>query len=182
MIGLAMGAIGLFSQKSIYQGGAMGLGWLLLVLAQWRPVRWTERARTAGIAVGSAIGFVALWYGLMLVLNWDGNAFVERQMSAAATTAFANPPSVDSKLKSIGTAVQRAPVLYYLGGAGAATALPLAKRNPRQFAALGLAAGMASTIFWHRGFFMYYIASMEPYLAVLAGGFVHPENNNFLFV
>jgi hypothetical protein len=162
LIGLLMGAAGLFSQKTIYNAAAIGAGWAALVALRQVPRRWGPPALAAAVALGC----VALWYAF---LDRANAGVVGENLSLAAANAFEDPRPVRTNLLAWGAAANRAPALYLGLIPGGVVAWRRARENG-QLAAMAAAAGvMASTIFFHRGFFMYFIASFEPYLAVVSG-------------
>ena len=173
LVGALVAVGGLFSQKTIYNAAGMGLGWLVFVASARADWRWRERLRVVAVAVGVALGLVVLWYGFLELYNdfaaeqWKGAA--STNISRAAANAFHNPRSIKTNLNAWGKAVIRARALYWLLPVGVLWALARARREPRGPAMLAVGLVMAATIFVHRGFFMYFIASFEPYLAVLAG-------------
>ncbi len=164
LVGLLMAAAGLFSQKSIYNAAAIGAGWAALVALGQTSRRLARPLLSAGVAVAG----VALWYGF---LHWQnsGGEVVGTNLSLAATNAFDNPRPVSTNLKAWGMAANRAPVLYLGLLPGGWLAIRRSRDNGQLLAMAAAALVMASTIFFHRGFFMYFIASFEPYLAVVSG-------------
>jgi hypothetical protein len=165
--GLAVGAAALFSQKTLYNGIGIGLGWVAFVSVAPIPWRWRQRARTAALSVGAAVLLIAAWYTLLAVVN-DGPT-VAQNFDKAANNAFDKLRPVRMNIGAIKVAARRAEPLYY----GAALGLPIVmirlRRHPRAFASAVVLATMLSTVAWHRGFFLYFIASFEPYAAIVAG-------------
>jgi len=168
-VGALVAVIGLFSQKSIYNAGGLALGWALVVsvgLVQ-RRVRLGPLLRSVTLASAVAGLGVLLWYGLMALLQSD-TGFVAHQLSGAVRTAFTETPFED-KTEALGVAVALSPLLWGSAAVGLLLAA-IGVRGRPQLAAVGvLSLCMLATIFVHRGFFMYYIASFEPYLALLGG-------------
>lgn len=165
--GLAIGAAGLFSQKSIYNGVGVGLGTVAFVAAAPIPWRLRERLRTAAVAVAAAGLLVVGWYALLALVN-DSSA-VSSNLSRAAANAFDNPRTVKMNLNALRIAGERAEPLYRGAAWGAVPVLLLLRRHPRAFASLVVLLTMLSTLYFHRGFFLYFIASFEPYAAIVGG-------------
>jgi hypothetical protein len=168
-LGLIVAASGLLSQKSIYNAVALGLGWLAaLAVGAW-PLRPLERLRAVAIAATVALAVVVAWYAGMAFLSGAGAGFVSQNLDSAVVTAFAEKRALSTKLKSLGMAAQSAWPLYGLATLGIASAVLRGRRAPRVLAIAVLGLAMLSTVTVHRGYFMYFIASNEPYLAVPAG-------------
>ena len=172
-VGLAVAATGLISQKSIYNAVGLGAGWLVLSsMFLWQgQLRWRRQLSGAAVAVGVALTAVGLWYGLMAWLQHDAT-FIAAQLSDASKTAFKESIPLRNKVRSLGQAVEMAPVLWGAGALGLCVALWQARRRPMWLASAAILAVMLSTISFHRGFFLYYIASFEPYVALLAAAAV----------
>ena len=75
----------------------------------------------------------------------------------------------NADMDRLAQALERAPLLYALAGAGALFCVATARRRPVIAAATTAAIAMVCTIFVHRGYRTYFIASFEPYLAIPAG-------------
>ncbi len=168
-IGILVAATGLISQKSVYNAAGLGLGWLGMVamLAWSGRLQLKRQLVAAAAAVTTALVFVALWYGLMALLQAD-TEFVAKQMSAATRTAFKESTPMRNKLHALGLGIGMGPVLWGMAAPGALWSIWRARRRPGYLAALLLALAMVGTIYVHRGYFMYYIASFEPYVALVA--------------
>jgi hypothetical protein len=168
-VGALVAVIGLFSQKSIYNAVGLDLGWVVVIcvgLVQ-RRVRLGPLLRAVTLATVVAGVGVLLWYGLMALLQSD-TGFVSHQFSGAVRTAFTETPFEDKK-QALGLALGLSPLLWGCAAVGLLMA-GIGVRGRPQLAAVGvLSLCMLATIFVHRGFFMYYIASFEPYLALLGG-------------
>jgi len=171
--GLIVAATGLISQKSVYNAVGLGAGWVLLTAMYF----WSGRVRLrrqllrALVAVAVALVSVGLWYGLMAWLQQD-SGFISAQLTDATKTAFKESIPMRNKTRALGQAIKLAPVLWVSGAFGLILALWHARRRPMWLASACIVAVMLSTIFFHRGFFLYYIASFEPYVALLAGAAV----------
>ena len=164
LVGLLVAGAGLFSQKSIYNAGAIGAGWLVLVALRQLPRRLVVPA----VASAVALGCVAAWYGFLHEVN-SGSDAVSTNLTAAASNAFDKPRSLKINLGAWAKAFDRAPLLYLGLIPGVVVALRRMRENGQLAAMVAASLVMGSTIFYHRGFYMYFIASFEPYLAVVAG-------------
>ena len=167
MAGLLVATILLFSQKSLYfvaalQGAVVVYTLLSSGTGRLRPV-------LTGLVLTNVIGLalVVAYYGAVMVLSGDGWAFVDENLGAAASTAFA-PKAFSGKVAGLAGAVMEAPLLYGLCFAGLALALTRPRQHPRVAALALLDLALLSTIFFHRGFFHYYVAYLEPWHALLA--------------
>ena len=109
--GLLVGAAGLISQKSIYNGVALGVGWIVfqVLVARAEPLRTT--LRTAGIAALAAGLSVAGWYGGMGVLS-GSESFVSDNLGTAVDTGFAQVWPLAKNLGTIGATASRALALW----------------------------------------------------------------------
>ncbi len=165
--GLAVGAAALFSQKTLYNGVGIGLGWAVWVAVAPVPWRWRERARTAVLAAGAAGAAVALWYVLLEAVNHGGAA--AQNLDLAASNAFENPRPLSYNIGALRIAGRMAEPLYWGAALGLVPAIARARRQPRALAAAVVLLVMLATMFVHRGFFLYFIASFEPYAAIVAG-------------
>jgi|GEM_PF-1277499 len=162
----------LCSQKSAYNAIGLAVAWLLARPAQPGGVSWVRsRGRDAAIAVAVVGGLVVGWYGLLSVLAGTGGDLVSTNLERAASTAFANTVPWEDKTKWLAQAVQRAPLLYGASAVGLLVSAWRAWRGPqdgRVLASALVGATMLGVIAVHRGFFPYYIASIEPLLALPA--------------
>lgn len=173
LVGLVVAATGLISQKSLYNAVGLGTGWLLLmgVLLSHRRLRLGRQLLAALLAVAAALLAVGLWYGLMAWLQSD-TGFISAQVSGAMKTAFKESIAMTNKWRALRLGMGLAPALWTAAALGVVLALWQARRRPLWLSSLGFVAVMLSTIFFHRGFFLYYIASFEPYVAILAAAVV----------
>ncbi|MBJ95593.1 MAG: hypothetical protein CMP23_14110 [Rickettsiales bacterium] len=173
LVGLLVAATGLISQKSLYNAVALGAGWLLfsMVLLYKGGLSLKRHLMGAAIAVFTALSAVAAWYLLMALLQED-TGFVGSQLGAAVRTAFKESTPFANKLRALKMAIGYGPVLWAAGGLGTLVALWKFGSRPLWLASLVMTTGMLGTIFFHRGFFLYYIASFDPYVALLAGAAV----------
>lgn len=169
--GLLVGAAGLISQKSIYNGVALGVGWIVfqVLVARAEPLRTT--LKTAGIAALAAGLCVAGWYGGMGVLS-GSESFVSDNLGTAVDTGFAQVWPLAKNLGTIGATASRALALWVLAPIALIAAVWHGRSRPTQAAVGAMATVLVATIFVHRGFRPYFVASFEPYLAVLSGGFL----------
>jgi hypothetical protein len=166
--GVLLGLAGLLSQKSIYGAVGIALGWLALVGVG--HIKWQVRGPL--LAIASALGVVAVWYVGLSWLNGDSE-LASRNLGNAAANAFINQRPMVKKLAVLGHAGNRAPLLYLCLLPGALLAWSNRRRTPLLLAVAVVSAFSIATIFWHRGFYLYYVANFEPHLAVAAGaGFV----------
>jgi len=170
-VGALVAATGLISQKSLYNAVGLALGWGAFILASRGPRPWKRYLRTAAISGAMALFGVGLWYGLMS-LGQDSSTLISSQVTGASKTAFTDNVSMQQKLKALGIGAGLGPALWGLGGLGILWAVVRARIRPQLLAMAVLFGVMLATIRFHRGFFLYFIASFEPYLAVLAGGLV----------
>jgi hypothetical protein len=169
VIGLLVAATGLFSQKSVYNAGGIGLGWLAMIGIQaWNGrLRLKRQLAAAALALVTALALVALWYAVMALLRQDPG-FVAKQIDTATRTAFNPSTSMADKWSNLTDAIGRAPVLWAMAGAGGLWSLGRGRKRPANLAALVLTLTMVGTIFVHRGYWSYFIASFSPYVALLA--------------
>lgn len=165
--GLAVGAAALFSQKTLYNGVGIGLGWLVYVGAAPIPWRWRERLRTALLSVGAAALLVVAWYALLGAVN--DSSVVSQNLGRAASNAFDQPRPWGTNIGALIIASRRAEPLYFGTALALLPVLVGLRRHPRALAAAAVLATMLSTMALHRGFFLYFIASFEPYAAIVAG-------------
>ena len=171
--GALIAAMGLISQKSVYNAAAIAAGWAVYVAATPGPWALRARAREAVVAGGVALAGIGAWFAGLATLNPSGSGTVGHTFAVAKRTAFGlSDFTLTKKLEILGQAFERAPVLYVLAAAGVVSALVTARRRPVVAAATTAAVVMLCTIFVHRGFRTYYVASFEPYLAISAGALV----------
>lgn len=184
-VGLVFGVACCVSQKSVYPLAAFHAA----AAAAWaaRPAG-TRRAALPGTlaflvtADLVAAAMVLGWYGFMATISGLGLEFVRQNLGAAAGTAFSEGGGLDARYGALAKAARLGPLTY---GLAALAAIPLLLRPPappggpasaaglppraRVAAVVAFPLAMLSTIAFHRGFFMYYIAHFEPFLAVVAG-------------
>ena len=162
-------AAGLCSQKSLYNAAGLGLAWLVaLPSSPLGSTNWRWRIRHAAIGLGLCAALVVLWYvGLSLVGGSEANV-VSSNLKTATRTAFGGDISWDEKTAWLTEAVQRSPLLYLGALAGVPAMLLRRSEDGRPLASFCVAAVMLGVIFVHRGFFPYYISSVEPFLALPA--------------
>jgi len=165
--GLMIGAILLFSQKSLYFTAALHLAVVVHALIVRREGLLRAQLRSLLGMDLLALGMVLAWYGLMTLLNGGSGEFVSENFRAAAATAFTSTP-LDRKARGLWHAALATPVLYAVFLAAIAAAFVRPGRRPMTCAVGALTLGLLSTIFVHRGFFHYYIASLEPFYALVA--------------
>ena len=165
--GLMVGAILLFSQKSLYFTAALHAAVIVhaLILRRKGLLR-TQLRSLLGMDL-LAVALVLAWYGLMTLLNGGSGEFVSENLRAAAATAFTSTP-LDRKARGLWHAALAAPVLYTVFLAAIAVTFVRPRRQPVTSAAAVVTLGLLCTIFVHRGFFHYYIASLEPFYALVA--------------
>lgn len=164
-----LGMAGLFSQKSVYNAVAVGIAWAGYLLVGVRPLRPTRRFAHAGIVAAAALGVLGLWFVGIGLISGRGGGVAEQAVRVGVNTAFSSDITFAKKLGWAGLTFDRAPVLWSLAVAAAPVAILGARRNPRGFAALLTGGLLVATIGFHRGYRVYYIASMEPYLAAGIG-------------
>jgi len=170
LAGVLIAATGLFSQKSVYNAGAIAAGWGVYVLCSQRPWRLLDRLKQAAVVTGAVVACGGAWFGLLSLASDRGASTVGHTFSVATRTAFGlDDLGWDYKLEQLGIAFERAPVVWVLFGLAVPWVLVTARRRPRVAGAAAAALAMLSTIAFHRGFRTYYVASLEPYM-VLAGG------------
>ena len=165
--GAGVAAALLISQKSVYfVAGLHGAALVYGLLTQGKPALWPTIRR---LFVMDLLGLALVlgYYGLLIGLNEDPGAFLDEHLGAAASTAF-DPYPLDRKARGLWHATWEAPALYLAAVAGIVLALRSARRQPLLATLAVLDLALLSTIFIHRGFFHYYVASMEPIHALLA--------------
>lgn len=167
--GLLLGAIGLVSQKSLYNGVALAAGtaaWLGLAA---RPLLPGRRLATGLVVVAAAAGLVLAWYLAMAVVSGEGGDFADRNLSTAVKTAFSGTTPLASKIKYTRLSALRGIGVWALFVPGAVAAALAWRRRPALLAMVAVSLAMIGTITVHRGFWRYYIASFEPFMAVVSG-------------
>ncbi len=164
-----LAAAGLVSQKSVYNAVAIGGAWAVYLLVCARPLKPGKRFAHAGIVAGVVLVVMALWFVVMGLLSGKLGQVAEHTVRSGMVTAFDTDIGFDRKLKNFTRSFDRGPVIWVLAVLALPASAFLARRRPRAFAALIVGALMASTIWIHRGFRTYYVASMEPYLAIGVG-------------
>ncbi|MCO4769637.1 MAG: hypothetical protein KDA24_06355 [Deltaproteobacteria bacterium] len=157
----------LCSQKSAYNAVGLALAWLLARPARPDVDGLKGRARDAGIAVGVVAFLVAGWY-LVLALASGGGDFVSNNLQTAASTAFAPTVTLAEKMGWLAQARAGAPLLYAAAIPGVFLAAWRARTDGRVLASALVAVAMYGVLPVHRGYFPYYIASIEPFLALPA--------------
>jgi len=168
--GALIAAMGLISQKSVYNAAAIGAGWAVYVLASPRPWQLKRRLTEGAVVAGVALAGIGAWFGGLTLLTPKGTGTVGHTFAVAKRTAFGlSDFTLQDKLEILAQALERAPLLYALAGAGALFCVATARRRPVIAAATTAAIAMVCTIFVHRGYRTYFIASFEPYLAIPAG-------------
>ena len=159
----------LCSQKSLYNALGLALAWL--VASPSRPhgkstLSW--RVVHSGTAVVVVGGLIALWFGALSLKSGAGSSVVSANLTTAKSTAFGSDILWSEKTGWLAEAVLRSPALYF----GALLGLPILvlrrRVDGRGLASLCVAALMLGVIVIHRGFFPYYIASVEPFLLLPA--------------
>ena len=166
MAGLLMGAALLISQKSLYFVAALHAAVFVhaLIVRREGLLKGQVIALAGGDAI--AVGAVLGWYGLLALLNGMAGEVVSENLRAAAATAFTSYP-LDRKARGLWHAALQSPVLYTLFVVGLGVAFARLRRHP-VICAMGVTGLLLlGTIFFHRGFFHYYVASMEPYYAMV---------------
>ena len=169
-LGLLVGAMGLISQKSIYNAAGLGLGWVVYTAVQVANgrVRIIVALRAAALAALAALALIGLWYGGMALLH-GGTEFISGQMTSAKKTAFTPGQSLSAKQNALKVAAKQSMLLWGAAGLGVVWSLVQARRRPMGLALTLLLCSLLGTIFFHRGYFLYFIASFEPYAAALGG-------------
>ena len=165
--GLLLGAAGLVSQKSLYNAVAVAAG----CVAVAGLLRDRAALRALLVAAVAAIATVGLWYGAVAVLHGGD---VGGHLGDAAANAFDRRRALRTNLRAWGSAASMAAILYGAVPLGLAELLDgiESRRDAPKTALLAASAAalatLAATIFVHRGFFLYFIASFEPWGAPLA--------------
>ena len=167
--GLMLGAIGLISQKSLYNGVALGAGWLVWVALVGRPLEPGRRIRLGLLAAAAAVLLVLAWYALMTGLSGEGTDFASKNLTTAVNTGFNTTTKLASKIKYTRISAFRGLGIWALFVPGVVAAVIGFRRRPHLVAMSVVALVMLGTITVHRGFWRYYIASFEPFMAVVSG-------------
>ena len=168
LLGLLVGALGLISQKCIYNVAAVTLGYGAWVAASPAPREWPSHLRTLAVVAAVSIGAVVAWYGALALLSGEGAALVSAHVDSAVRTGFADDRDLGAKGKALWGAVRFGKVTWGLAAVGLVVAAVRARRRPGLLAVAVAALAMIGTIAVHRGYFLYYVASFEPLVAVLA--------------
>jgi len=165
--GLLLAAGLLFSQKTLYFAVALHLAIAVHALAAGGPSLLWRRVRAVVAMDLLVVACVLLWYGGLAVVNGAGEGAVAENLRAAASTAFSDHP-LDKKARGLWKQVQDSPVLYVAAVAGLGVAVARQRRRPQALACVVVSLVLLSTIFVHRGFWHYYVASLEPFHALVA--------------
>jgi hypothetical protein len=163
--GALIGTAGLLSQKSIYNAVAVHAGLVAYLLAA-RPEDLRDRFLRLAAMNALTLGMVVGYYAIMGALAGDASEFVRSNLDTATSTAFGGGYSLSRKWRWVTQNASISSTLYWLAPLGLVAAAVRARRAPAVLGVAVMGAVMASTIFVHRGFFLYYIASMEPYFAL----------------
>ncbi len=162
-------AAALISQKSLYNGVGLALAWLLASpSADPKRPGASGRVRDAAVSIGCVATLVGLWYLGLSIASGGGGSVVTTNFQGARNTAFGSGVPWDDKATWLWEAVHRAPLLYLSAVPGLVVALVRRAKDGRILASALVGATLLGTIFIHRGFFPYYIASIEPFLALPA--------------
>lgn len=165
--GILVASALLISQKSVYFVGALHAAALLFaLLSGGRQGAWAQ-ARRLAVMDGVGLALVLAYYGVLIALNGGVEGFLDEHLGAAASTAFDSYP-LDRKARGLWHSTWETPLLYLAAVAGMVLAARQGRRRPLLAAFAVLDLLLLSTIFFHRGFFHYYVASMEPFHALLA--------------
>lgn len=170
-VGVLLGATALVSQKSVYNGVGLALAWpaASLLSGAAREGRWIRGFLGRGVVIGAAAALcIGLWYAAMANLTGQGEDYLGRNVASVTKTAWDGPAGLRTHGESLLSAVRLGPALWVLAPFGAVLAATQRFRAPRVVAASIVGAALLSTVFFHRGFFMYFIASFEPMLALPA--------------
>lgn len=166
LAGLALGAATVFSQKTVYNLAALGAAGAFAAWSMRIPRR--QIVRTAVLVGGTAAVAVGTWYAILVIAA--DSAAVSEGLGKAARNAWGNQRALPVNLRTLGRAASTGLGLYVVGGVAVLAAVRLRGTRPRAAALAVVFGAMLATIAVHRGFFPYFIASFEPYLAVAAGG------------
>jgi hypothetical protein len=170
LAGALIAATGLFSQKSVYNAGAIALGWGVWVLATGRPFRLVDRLKQGAVVTAVVAALGGGWFGLLALVSEQGGRTVGHTFEVATRTGFGfGDIGMDQKLEQLAIAFERAPVVWVLFALSVPWAIVMVRKRPRAAAVTATALAMLATIYVHRGFRTYYVASLEPYM-VLSGG------------
>jgi len=157
----------LISQKSAYNTVGLAAAWLLAGPTLNPDVgRVKARLRDGALAIGVGAGLLLLWFFGLSLASSEGTDVLRTTVGTAANTAFGAGITAEQKGKWLLDAYERAPLLWTLAGPGFLVAVV---RKVRPTVAVGFVAIALLAVFpIHRGFFPYYIASIEPLLALPA--------------
>jgi len=152
--GLCIAAMGLMSQKTAFNAAGLGLGWLWVGRGRLR----LEAPRMAATAATTLV-VVGLWYAFA-----GGAEQLAWQVDRASATAFSGG-SHGRRWQALGMSAVRGPAVWL----GALAGVVLWRRAGSMAQGLALVGcTMVASIAAHKGFRVYYAASMEPMLAPLA--------------
>lgn len=98
LLGLLVGALGLISQKSIYNVAAVCAGYVAFALASPGPLRPGARLRSLLVIGAVSLGLVAAWYLALTLLSGRGGDFVTSNVKAAIHTGFSDDRSWSNKV------------------------------------------------------------------------------------
>lgn len=157
----------LISQKSAYNTVGLALAWLIAgPTLNPEGSRWSARLRDALVAIGVGAALLLAWFAALSLASDQGSGVLQKTIGTAANTAFGGGITTAQKSGWLQNAIERAPALWLLAGPGVLIA---AIRKNRPTLAVGIVAVALVAVFpLHRGFFPYYIASIEPLLALPA--------------
>ncbi len=167
LAGVLVASTLLISQKSVYFVAA--LHGAALVFALVSGGTRAARAQIGRLVVMDAVGLALVlgYYGVLIALNGGAEGFLDEHLGAAASTAFDSYP-LHRKARGLWHSSWEAPLLYVAAVIGMGLATHQRRRRPLMYAIAVLTVLLLSTIFFHRGFFHYYVAYMEPFHALMA--------------
>lgn len=157
----------LVSQKSAYNTAGLTVAWLLAAPTLNPDLdRRSARLRDGLVAVGVGGALLLTWFAALSLASSSGTDVLRSTVGTAAATAFGGGISTTEKGKWLLDAYERAPLLWTLAGPGFVIAMV---RRVRPTVAVGFVGLALLAVFpIHRGFFPYYLASIEPLLALPA--------------
>lgn len=157
----------LISQKSAYNTVGLGIAWLIAGPTLAPHMSWHKARMRDGIAaIGVGASLLLLWFLVLSFASSEGAGVLKTTIGTAANTAFSGGITPEQKGRWLQDAVERAPALWLLAVPGVVIA---AVRKTRPTLAIGIVGIALVAVFpIHRGFFPYYIASIEPLLALPA--------------
>ncbi len=158
----------LCSQKSVYNAAGLALAWWIARPARPEGGGLRARAREAALAIAVVVALVAAWFVGLSLLAGNGSELISTNLERAASTAFAATVPRSDKIAWLTQAIDRAPLLYAAAPLGLLVGAVRARTDGRVLASALVAAVMLGVLPVHRGFFPYYIASIEPLLALPA--------------